>query len=162
MKFLTLTQGDPIGLGLLKRLVEARYGVSPPAMRALRVTYQGRTEARLGPFMVPAKVEAIATYDFPNKMKWAFKVKLFFIFTSSFTTSFDGAAVYEMERTKAIQKTDPDLVESARQRVWAESCYFISPLLAEHQAKVEGLDTRTIQASAGERLIKAHTNGPAW
>lgn len=148
MKFLTLTQGDPIGLDLLKRLVEARYGASPPAMRALRVTYEGRTEAKFGPFTVPAKVEAVATYEFPDKMKWQFRVRLLYIFTSNFTTSFDGTTVYEFERAKAQRETDPELVESARQRMWAESCYFISPLLVEHGAKVTGVDQRTFQASA--------------
>jgi hypothetical protein len=148
MPFLTLAQGDPIGLDLFKKLVETRYGGSPPAMEALRITYQGRSQAQLGPIPLWAKVEATATYRFPFQMKWRFDVRVLRFLRSGYTTTFDGEKVYEWEQGKIKPVDDPELVESARRRVWAETVFFVSPLIADDKVRVEGSDNRTFRALA--------------
>jgi hypothetical protein len=148
MKILILAQGDPIGLDLFKKLVDARYGMSPPAMDALRVTFEGRSQARLGPLPLWARVKATATYQFPFQMKWEFKIKMLRIFNTSFATSFDGEAVYEKQRLEIKRTSDEVEVDSARRRVWAETVFFISPLIADHQVRLEGVSSSSFRALA--------------
>ncbi|GEM_PF-1021193 len=145
MSFLTLAQGDPIGKDLLKKLVNSRYGISPPAMESLRITYRGRTRARLWRVPLWARVDAVATYRFPREMKWEFKVRLLGLLRSGYTTSFDGTAVYEQHGFKVSTITDEVLVESARRRAWAETVFFISPLIADPQVHVEGEGNHTLR-----------------
>lgn len=140
MKFLLLAQGDPVGKDLLKRLVAARYGSSPPALDTLRVTYKGRSRAALWRIPLWARVEATATYRFPLQFKWEFKIRLLGFLRSSFATSFDGQTVYHQRGFQVEQETDTALVESARRRAWSETVFFVSPLIANQEVRVEGLD----------------------
>lgn len=148
MPFLLLTQGDSIGLDLLRKLVDARYGGSPPAMDSVRVTYQGWSSARLGPLPLKAQVDAVATYRFPFEMRWEFKVRLLRFMRSRYTTAFDGKTVYEDVRTRVNRITDPAQVESARARAWAEAVYFVSPIIADHDVHVKNLDNHVFQVLA--------------
>ncbi len=148
MPFLLLTQGDPIGLDLLKKLVDRRYGGSPPALDALRVTYRGWTAARLGPLPLRAGVEAVATYRFPFHIRWDFTVRMLRIFSSRYTTSFDGQAVYEEQNGRVTRSVDEAGVESARARAWSEAVYFISPMIADHTIRVQSIDNHTFRVFA--------------
>lgn len=146
MSFLLLAQGDPIGKDLLKKLVIARYGFSPPAMETLRIRYRGRSRSKLGPFPVWVSLDATATYCFPLMMKWEMKVSVLRLFRSSYTTSFDGQAVYEQQGIHVTRSTDADMVESARRRAWSEAVFFVSPLIADRDVRVEGVDARSFRA----------------
>lgn len=157
MAFLMLAQGDPIGKDLLKKLVDARFGSSPPGMDTLRVTFKGRSRARIGPLPLWARVNAVATYEFPRKMKWEFKVRVLGLLRSSYTTSFDGEAVYEVDRLKVKKLTDEMNVRSAWQRAWSETVFFISPLIADHEVRVESVGSRGFRVLApGSPDIAAH------
>ncbi len=148
MNFLMLTQGDPIGLDLLKKMVEARYGMHPPAIESARVSYEGTSEANLGPIPFKAHVNAVATYHFPFLMKWDFKLRMLRFMRSSYATSFDGEAVYERQGGKVTRSTEASQVASARHRAWAETVTFISPLIADHNVRVEGIDSRSFRILA--------------
>ncbi len=140
MSFLTLAQGDSVGKGLLKKMAQARYGGSPPALETLRVTYQGRSQARIGPIPLWAHVDAVATYRFPDHLRWDFKLNVLRILRSGYSTAFDGQVVSELERGKAVVKTDADSVRSARTRAWAETIFFISPLITDERVRVERIE----------------------
>ncbi len=146
MAFLMLAQGDPIGRDLLKKLVLARYGPSPPAMDTLRITYKGRTRASLGPFPLWARVEAVASYRFPLHMRWDFRVRVLRLLSSSYTTTFDGEAVYEQHGLRVTRITEAEQVESARRRAWSETVFFVSPLIASDRVRVEGIDLSAFRA----------------
>lgn len=165
MPFLLLTQGDPIGLDLLKKLVDKRYGGSPPALDALRVTYRGWSAARLGPLPLRAAVEAVATYHFPFQIRWDFTVRMLRIFSSRYTTAFDGRAVYEVQGGRVTRSVEESGVDSARARAWSEAVYFISPMIADHAVRVQSVDNHafrvfapdTPQTAALVRLNEDHT-----
>jgi hypothetical protein len=140
MSFLTLAQGDSVGKGLLKKLLSARYGASPPALDTLRIHYEGKSRARLGPIPLWANVKATSTYRFPDRMKWEFHVKVLRVFNSSYSTAFDGTTVYEYERGQYTHTTDPDIIRSAQLRVWSETVFFISPLMADERVRVEKIE----------------------
>ncbi len=148
MPFLLLTQGDTIGLDLLKKLVDNRYGSSPPGIDTLRVTYTGWSSARIGPLPLRAKVQAVASYRFPFQMRWEFDVRLLRFMTSRYTTTFDGATVFEEQRAKVSETTDERQVQSARARAWSEAVYFISPMIADHTVHVQSMDNHSFKASA--------------
>ena len=140
MSFLTLTQGDSVGKGLLKKLLNARYGGSVPALETLRVTYQGRSRAKLGPILLWAKVNAVATYRFPDQMRWEFKLSVLRILRSGYSTAFDGQTITELERGKVNVITEPAAVQSARTRAWAETVFFVSPLSTDERIRVERVE----------------------
>jgi hypothetical protein len=140
MSFLTLAQGDSVGKGLLKKMAQARYGGSPPALETLRVTYQGRSQARIGPIPLWARVEAVATYRFPDHLRWDFKLNVLRILRSAYSTAFDGQVVSELERGKAVVRTDAESIRSARTRAWAETVFFISPLITDERVRVERIE----------------------
>jgi hypothetical protein len=146
MKFLSLAQGDPIGKDLLHKLVDARYGAHPPAMDALRVTYAGRSRAKLGPFSLWARVDAVATHRFPTLMKWSFKIRVLRFLRSSYTTCFDGETVYEAQGGRVTRSQDAEAVESARRRAWAETIFYVSPLIANDRVRVQGIDPHAFKA----------------
>lgn len=157
MPFLLLTQGDTIGLDLLKKLVDNRYGGSPPSMDTLRVTYEGWSSAQLGPFPLRAKVHAVAEYRFPFFMRWSFKVRVLRFLNSRYTTAFDGTAVYEEQRGRVTSTTDEAQIQSARARVWSEAVFFVSPLIADHKVQVHSIDTHAFEVQApGHPEIKAN------
>jgi hypothetical protein len=143
MSFLTLTQGDSVGKGLLKKLLNARYGGSVPALETLRVTYQGRSQAKLGPIPMWARVDAVATYRFPDQMRWEFKLAVARVLHSSYSTAFNGTTVTELERNKVSVITDANYVHSARTRAWAETVFFISPLTTDDRFRVERVEEDT-------------------
>ncbi|MBN2470929.1 MAG: hypothetical protein JXN59_09405 [Anaerolineae bacterium] len=148
MPFLLLTQGDTIGLDLLKKLVDNRYGSSPPGIDALRVTYTGWSAARIGPLPLRAQVHAIATYHFPFQMRWEFDVRVLRFLNSRYTTTFDGTTVYEEQRAKITETTDAAQVQSARARAWSEAVYFISPVIADHTVRVQSTDNHSFKVFA--------------
>lgn len=146
MSFFILAQTNPIGRDLLRKLVATRYGVSPPAMDTLRIRFEGRSKATLMGLSQWAKVEATATYMFPDRYRWDFRIRMFRLLRSSFTTSFDGSAVYEQRGLNATRNAEAAAVTSARRRAWAETLLFISPLLVNENARVEGLDMTSFRA----------------
>ncbi|MBN1966553.1 MAG: hypothetical protein JW910_18015 [Anaerolineae bacterium] len=146
MSFFLLAQADPVGRDLLKKLVVARYGGSPPALDTLRVKFQGRSRAQVWGFQMWARVEATATYQFPDRYRWDFSLRLLRVLRSSFTTSFDGSAVYEQRGLRATRDAEAEAVESARRRAWAETVFFVSPLIVNERVRVEGIDMSSFRA----------------
>lgn len=156
MPFLLLAQGDTIGLDLLKKLVDNRYGGSPPSIDTIRVKYEGWSAAQIGPFPLRAKVNATAEYRFPFQMRWSFQVRVLRFMQSRYTTAFDGTTVYEEQHGRVNNTTDEAQVQSARARVWSEAAFFVSPLIADHNVHVHSLDSHAFEVQApGYPEIKA-------
>ncbi len=162
MKFLSLVQGDPIGKDLFLKLIDARYGAHPPGMDALRVTFEGRSRAKLGPLPIWARVKAVATYRFPTAMKWSFKIRVLRLLNSSYVTSFDGETVFEEQGGRVSRDTSPQAVESARRRAWAETVFFVSPLIADDRVRVEGVEPGVFKtylaATEDVATVRLHAN----
>lgn len=147
MPVLLLAQGDPQSKDMLRRAIEARYGLRPPALDSLRIDFKGRVRAKLGPISSWVPVEATAQFQFPNAMRWDFIVRAAGVQLGSGIEAFDGL-VYRTGRGNrgTTELPDPELVSSMQKRLWAIAALLLTPL-GEHFVKVSAQGDHTLQVT---------------
>lgn len=146
MSVLLLAQGDPQAKELLRKAIQARYGIRPPALESLRIAFKGRVRARLGPIATWVPVEATAYFHFPRSMRWDFIVRAVGVQIGSGSEAFDGSIYRTLRGAKSpAEITDPALISSAQKRLWAMAAVLLTPL-GDHFVRL------TIQ---GERQLEA-------
>lgn len=127
MPVLLLAYGDPQAKDLLRKAIEARYGLLPPAIAALHLTFTGRARARLGPVTAWVPVEAAAYFQFPQAMRWDFTVKPLGLPVQRGVEAFDG------EHYRILRGGRPAIAANARtdhlrSRLWAVAALLLTPL----------------------------------
>ncbi len=132
MPVLLLAQGDAAAKDLLRRAIEARYGLRPPAIESLSVDFKGRARVRLGPIGTWVPVEATARFLFPSAMRWDFMVKPIGVEVQRGSEAFDGT-VYRRARggQPPAAVDDAAQVSSMQSRLWAMAAVLLTPL-GEH------------------------------
>jgi hypothetical protein len=144
---LLLAQGDKEAKDLLRRTIEARYGLRPPAIESLRLDFKGRVRARLGPIVTWVPVEATAFFQFPIAMRWDFAVKAVGVSIASGVEAFDGAAYRSTRGSKSPTViTDENLLHSLQRRLWAIAAVLLTPL-GDHFVKLTANGDATLQAA---------------
>jgi hypothetical protein len=144
---LLLAQGDTTSKDMLRRAIEARYGLRPPALESLQIDFKGRVRAKLGPIATWIPVEATAYFCFPNTMRWDFKMKAVGVQVGSGIEAFDGTTYRIASGGKAATViSDPALISSMQQRLWAIAAVFLTPL-GEHFVKVSCISENTLQVT---------------
>ncbi len=129
MPVLLLAQGDPQAKDLLRKAIQARYGLRPPALESLHINFKGRVRAKIGPVKTWVPVEAIGRFCFPDKMRWDFAVKAVGVQLNSGTEAFDGKTYRTSRGTKStIMTHDLEPVQSMQQRLWAIAAVMLTPL----------------------------------
>lgn len=128
MPVLLLAYGDPKAKDLLRRAIEARYGVRPPALEALKLNFKGRARAKLGPVAAWVPVEATAYFQFPTAMRWDFVVK-----PLGLPVQRGVEALYDHEYRVLRGKTatlvsDEAQIAYLRRRLWAVAAMLLTPL----------------------------------
>ncbi len=126
MPVLLLAQGDPQAKDLLRKAIQARYGLRPPALESLHITFKGRVRAKLGPVNMWVPVEATGRFNFPDKMRWDFVVKAVGVQLNSGTEAFDGTTYHNSRKSKT--EDDQQWVESMQHRLWAIAAVMLTPL----------------------------------
>jgi hypothetical protein len=133
---LLLAQGDTTAKDMLRRAIEARYGLRPPALESLQIDFKGRARAKLGPITTWVPVEATAYFCFPNTMRWDFTMKAVGVQVGSGIEAFDGTTYRTARGGKAATViSNPELISSMQQRLWAIAAVFLTPL-GEHFVKL--------------------------
>lgn len=128
MPVLLLSYGDPKAKDLLRRAIEARYGVRPPALESLKLDFKGRARAKVGPVTAWVPVEATAYFHFPNAMRWDFVVKPLGLPVQRGIESF-YENTYRVMRGKSTQTvTDHAHIAYLRRRLWAIAALLLTPL----------------------------------
>ncbi len=147
MPVLLLAQGDTQAKDLLRKAINARYGLRPPALESLHINFRGRVRAKIGPVNMWVPVEAIGRFCFPDKMRWDFAVKAAGVQINSGVEAFDGTT-YRTTRGAKITSTTHDLepVQSMQQRLWAIAAVMLTPL-GEHFVKITSSVTNELEAS---------------
>jgi hypothetical protein len=144
---LLLAQGDTASKDLLRRAIEARYGLRPPALESLQIDFKGRARAKLGPIATWVPVEATAYFCFPNIMRWDFTIKAVGVQLGSGIEAFDGTTYRSARGGKTPTViSNPDLISSMQQRLWAIAAVFLTPL-GEHFVKLSSPGENTLQVT---------------
>lgn len=137
MPVLLLAQGDQEARNLLRQAIEARYGVSPPAIDNLKMTLSGRARTKVGPMTTWVPVHSITRFRFPTAIRWDFNVRPIGVSLQRGIEAFDGTTYRQLRgRSAAEIIDDDDQVASLQQRLWAIAAVLLTPL-GEHYVKLE-------------------------
>jgi hypothetical protein len=136
MPVLLLAHGDPQAKDMLRKAIEARYGLRPPALDSLKIDFKGRARAKIGPVNTWVPVEATAYFRFPTAMRWDFNVKPLGLSVQRGIEAFDGTT-YRTSRggKKPTEVSDAEQVSSLRRRLWAIAAILLTPL-GDHFVKL--------------------------
>lgn len=142
MPVLLLAQGDPQSKNMLRKAIEGRYGLRPPAIESLRLEFKGRVRAKLGPLSTWVPVEVTARFHFPRSLRWDFSVKAVGVQIGSGAESFDGVNYHN---SRGGVSEDADTVSSMQRRLWAIAAVLLTPL-GEQFVKLQALGENLLQA----------------
>lgn len=147
MPVLLLAQGDAEAKDLLRKAIEARYGLRPPALESLQIDFKGRVHAKVGPITAWVPVDAIAYFQFPTSMRWDFTVKPVGVSVQHGVDAFDGVT-YRRQRGGSSPQiiTDSQQISSIQRRLWAIAALFLTPL-GEHFVKLTATGKNTLDAT---------------
>lgn len=133
MPVLLLARGDKEGRDLLRKALEARYGLGAPAIETLRIQLSGRALTRLGPLTLWLPLTTTAGFDFPGRCRWDFSIRLAGLPLQVGVNAFDGAVFRRQRRAGQLQVvTQPDQVRSARLRLMVAYGMLLTPLTLEN------------------------------
>lgn len=147
MPVLLLAQGDPGAKDLLRRSIEARYALSPPAIDAVKMAFTGRARVKVGPTMLWVPLQIQAAFRFPTALRWDFSVRPAGVPVQRGVEAFDGA-VYRQARGRRNTSiiAEPAQVQSLRARLWAMAAVLLTPL-GEHFVRLELQGERSFNAT---------------
>ncbi len=146
MPVLLLAQGDAEAKDLLRKAIEARYGLRPPAIESLQIDFKGRVRAKVGPITTWVPVDATAYFHFPTSTRWDFTVRPAGVTVQRGVDAFDGAAYRRVRGGGEPQViTDSQLVASTLSRLWAIAALLLTPL-GEHFVRLTATGPNTLDA----------------
>lgn len=143
---LLMAQGEPGAKDLLRKAIQARYGLRPPVLESLDIQFKGRARTKIGPISTWVPVEARGRFAFPDAMRWDFTVTAVGMQIGSGVEAFDGQT-YRMSRGQKDNwgMTDEHAVRSIQLRLWAIAAVLLTPL-GEHFIRLESNDDYTLYA----------------
>jgi hypothetical protein len=146
MPVLLLARGDAQARDMLRRAIEARYGVTPPAIDSLKIDFKGRVRARVGPITTWIPVDIMAQFRFPNAMRLDFTVRPAGVTVQRGIEGFDGTT-YQVMRGGSNPNVidDPESIRSHRSRLWAIAAVLLTPL-GEHFVELQAPHENTFSA----------------
>lgn len=161
MPVLLLAQGDPHAKDMLRKVIQARYGLRPPVLESLKIEFKGRVRAKLGPVSTWVPVEATARFIFPSAMRWDFIVRAVGVQIGSGVEAFDGTTYRTARGNKAATVIeDGETISSMQRRLWAIAAVFLTPL-GEHFVKLEATGDYELEACNTQinGAVKLHLRG---
>lgn len=146
MPVLLLAQGDPTAKDMLRKAIQARYGLRPPALESLQIQFKGRVRAKLGPIATWVPVEATARFSFPRSMRWDFIVRAVGVQIGSGVEAFDGVTYRRARGSKTPAAVEnAALVSSLQRRLWAVAAVLLTPL-GDHFVKLSVTGDNQLEA----------------
>ncbi len=156
MPVLLLARGDREGKELLRRALEARYGVGAPAIDTLTIEFKGRKRARLGPVTTWVALEGSLSYNAPlcGRVEYTARPAGLTLVTQS--DAFDGT-VYRKRRGRDIVEvvTQADEAQSLQRRLWAAAALLLTPLV-EHFVEIHATSDKSFTATNTDTDDTAH------
>lgn len=146
MPVLLLARGDQEARDLLKKAIEARYGHRPPLIGSLRIDFDGRTRAKVGPLTTWVPVEVTAQFRFPDAMRWDFIAKPAGVPVRRGTESYDGSNLRSLRGNGSPQIIEEeDIMQAAQRRLWAIAALLLTPL-GDHFVELSRVDDLCFEA----------------
>lgn len=129
MPVLLLCQGDTEAKLRLRRAIEARYGINPPAIEKISISFKGRAHTKIGPIKTWIPVEAKASFVFPTHLRWEFAVKPMNLPVQKGIETYDGK-IYRNQRAIGANResVQTSLISSARGRLWQMAAILLTPM----------------------------------
>lgn len=129
MPVLLLCQGDAEAKARLRRAIEARYGINPPAIEKISIAFKGRAHAKLGPIKTWIPVEAKASFVFPTHLRWEFALKPMNLPVQKGIETYDGKT-YRNQKAIGTNKESvkTSFISSARGRLWQMAAILLTPM----------------------------------
>ena len=147
MPILLLAQGDPAAKDLLRRSIEARYALSPPAIDNVKMNFTGRVHTKLGPVMTWIPVHIATHFRFPSAFRWDFSVRPVGVPVQRGIESYDGKTYRRLRGKKISEVTDDQaIINSLQSRLWAMAAVLLSPL-SEHFVQLKANDSHSFDAT---------------
>ena len=147
MPVLLLAQGNAEAKDLLRKAIEARYGLRPPALESLQIDFKGRVRAKVGPVTTWLPVAATAYFQFPTSMRWDFTVKPIGVPVQRGVDAFDGTTYRRLRGSNTPQViSDDEQVTSVQRRLWAIAALFLTPL-GDHFVKLSAKGPHSLDAT---------------
>ncbi|MEO8396250.1 MAG: hypothetical protein ABI700_24865 [Chloroflexota bacterium] len=147
MPVLLLARGDQDSRTLLRRAIEARYGLGPPAIETLKLHLKGRTRTKIGPVATWVPLEGTAYFKFPFSLRWNFTMRPGGVTLSSGEEAFDGEVCRTRHNRDPITVvSDAEHVASAQARIWTTGAFLLMPL-AEYYVELRLGGERNLDAT---------------
>lgn len=129
MPVLLLCQGEAEAKKRLRRAIEARYGINPPAIEKISMSFKGRAHAKLGPIKTWIPVEAKASFVFPSHLRWEFSLKPLNLPMQKGIETYDGK-MYRNQKAIGANKESvkTTYMASARGRLWQMAAILLTPM----------------------------------
>jgi hypothetical protein len=146
MPVLLLCQGDAEAKNRLRRAIEARYGINPPAIEKISMSFRGRAHTKIGPVKTWIPVEAKASFVFPTHLRWEFAVKPMNLPVQKGIETYDGK-MYRSQKAIGANKESvkTDFISSARGRLWQMAAILHTPM-SDYYIKVSSCGSDCIIA----------------
>ena len=147
MPVLLLARGDQESKALLRRAIEARYGLGPPALETLKLQLKGRVRTKVGPITTWIPLEITAYFKFAFAVRWDYNAHPVGIPLSSGAEAFDGETYRKRHSHDSISLLNTaDEIASIRARLWAMSALLLTPL-GEHFVELKAVGDRCLDAT---------------
>lgn len=150
MPVLLLARGDQESKALLRRAIEARYGLGPPVLETLKLQLKGRVRTRVGPVTTWMPLDVTAHFKFGFSARWDYTARPVGVAVSSGTEAFDGSTWYQRrghDPVTVIQ--DAAQVNAMRARLWAINALMLTPL-GDHFVELRATGERRFEATHRE------------
>jgi hypothetical protein len=155
MPVLLLARGDQDSRSLLRRAIEARYGLAPPTIESLRLELKGRSRAKIGPVATWVSLEGIAYFKFPFSVRWNFTTHAAGLVHTEHAEAFNNAASSKQHGSQFQRFEDAEHVASARARLWAINTLLLMPLSEPH-VELRATGERSLDAINHDCELTAH------
>ncbi|NDJ61769.1 MAG: hypothetical protein GYB67_11630 [Chloroflexi bacterium] len=157
MPFLLLASGDDESKELLRRALEARYGIGAPAIDTLKIEFKGRRRTKLGPIMTWVPIDGYIYFNAPMAARWDHTMRPVGLPLNTVIDAFDGT-IYRKRRGGRDDievVTDSEVIQSIQRCLWAASALLLTPLVEQH-IELRSLDERSFSATNTETDDTAH------
>jgi hypothetical protein len=156
MPVLLLARGDKEGRDLLRKALQARYGLGAPALETLIIRLEGRARVKVGPLTTWASLQTALHFAFPGRARWDSTIRALGMTIRTSSSTLEGGTYRKREGNDPVQIIEkPEWVRAARLRLAAATGMLLTPL-AEQSIELKATGERSFEAANTETQDTLH------